>query len=315
MQNTMSPCVSVEDFAQSFGTTVDEIPDDCRELISTANFQYSILQGSERDNVILEVLKKIESDTQVIGATERKGVWEKGWQENLDAFVESGCDLKELVPKFVRAGQVIRLNGNYVVPENKNFELDYYRILRRWLFRKFLSPYKNIYEFGCGTGFNLVEMASIYPEKVLHGLDFVQSSVDLVNKLPEGCNGNISGHLFDMIHPDESFVLDEDSAVFTIGAIEQLASRFESFLQFLLARGPRLCLHVEPTIELYDESLLFDYLAAKFHKKRGYTQGLLTRLRDLEKQNKVEILMVNRPFFGSLFMEGYSCIVWRPLPA
>ena len=69
---------------------------------------------------------------------------------------------------------------------------------------------------------------------------------------------------------------------------------------------------MEPTIELYDESNLLDYLAMRFHVKRGYTEGYLPRLRELESQNKVEILKVKRLFFGSLYMEGYSCLIWRP---
>jgi hypothetical protein len=33
----------------------------------------------------------------------------------------------------------------------------------------------------------------------------------------------------------------------------------------------------------------------------------------LEAQKKVEIVQAKRPYFGSLFMEGYSYFVWRPL--
>ena len=97
--------------------------------------------------------------------------------------------------------------------------------------------------------------------------------------------------------------------------IEQLASNFEAFLQFLLKHSPALCVHVEPTIELYDENNLVDYLAMKFHRKRGYTENYLTRLRELEAKNKIGILKVKRPFFGSLYMEGYSYMVWRPKKA
>jgi len=50
----------------------------------------------------------------------------------------------------------------------------------------------------------------------------------------------------------------------------------------------------------------------KFHRKRGYTENYLTRLRELEAQNEIEILKVKRLFFGSLYMEGYSYMIWRP---
>jgi hypothetical protein len=114
-----------------------------------------------------------------------------------------------------------------------------------------------------------------------------------------------------MLTPDENFKIANNSAIFTIGTIEQLAGNFEAFLQFVLKHSPKLCIHVEPTLELYDENHLVDYLAMKFHRKRGYTENYLTRLRELESDNIVEILKVQRPFFGSMYMEGYSCIIWR----
>ena len=304
--------VTLEDFARSFGTTVEDIPDDCRELIAKTDFRYRILVGEERDRVLLDVLKKIESDQQVIGVPERHGVWEQGWKENLRGFIESSYDLDTLTPKFIKSNVPIRLNCNFIMPSNPRFELDFYSVFRRWLFKKYLKEVDSIYEFGCGTGFNLVELAQLYPEKKLHGLDFANSSVELINRISDAYPWKIAGHLFDMFTPDESFKLDKNSAVFTTGAVEQLAGRFEAYLQFLLQRSPQLCIHIEPTIELYDEHNLIDYLAMKFHRKRGYTENYLTRLRELEAQNRIRILKAKRLFFGSLYMEGYSYMVWKP---
>ena len=303
--------VTLEDFAQSFGTTVEDIPDNCRELIATADFRYKMPTDEERDEILLGVLKKIESERQAVGAPERQDVWEKGWAENLHDFVKSGHNLNSLVPKFIRPNQAIRFNRNYIVPCNPKFELDYFSIFRLWLFGKYLKTFDYIYEFGCGTGFNLAVLAQLYPKKKLYGLDFVPSSVDLVNRIGDTYSWSITGHLFNMRTPDENFEMAENSAIFTIGAIEQLAGDFEAFLQFVLKHSPKLCIHVEPTLELYDENHLVDYLAMKFHGKRGYTENYLTRLRELESDNIVEILKVQRPFFGSMYMEGYSCIIWR----
>ena len=305
--------LTLEDFARSFGTTVEDIPEECKELIAKTDFRYRILEEDERDKVILAVLKKIESDQQIIGAPERQEVWQRGWAENLQDFIKSGYNLNSLVPKFIRPNQAIRFNRNYILPFNSNFELNYFSIFRLWLFKKYLKEFDSIYEFGCGTGFNLIVLAQLYPEKKLHGLDFVPSPVNLVNKIGEVYCWNMTGHLFNMLTPDETFEIGDNSAIFTIGAIEQLASNFEAFLQFLLKHSPELCIHVEPTIELYDENNLVDYLAMKFHRKRGYTENYLTRLKELETQNKIEILKVKRLFFGSLYMEGYSCMIWRPM--
>jgi len=305
--------VNFEDFVESFGAQKEGMPDECRELIEKGDFKYEILEGEDRDAVLLDVLRKLETDKQVIGAEERKDVWHDGWQESLEEFIESNYDPRKLVPKFIRPNKVIRFNGQYIKPENPNFELDYYSVFRKWLFLTYFKDFENIYEFGCGTGFNLLELSDMYPDKHLYGSDFVQSSVDLVNKIGEVSSLSLEGFLFDMIHPDKSAVLKDKSLVFTIGAIEQLAGKFEEFLQYLLDNSPGLCVHVEPTVELYDEDNLLDYLAARFHRKRGYTEGFLPRLQELEKEGKVEIVKVKRLFFGSLFMEGYNLIIWKPV--
>jgi len=304
--------VTMEDFACSFGTIAGDIPPDCKQLIGEKDFRYRVLRGEERDRVVLNVLRRIEADTQTVGTDSRQEVWQKGWNENLQDFAKSGFDLGALVPKFIRPGSIVRLNRNYIEPISPTFELDYYSVFRLWLFRKYFPGVQTIYEFGCGSGFNLVALAQLYPNKILHGLDFVSSSMEIVNKLAQRYGWNMTGHLFDMRSPDEDLEITDDSAVVTIGTIEQLAGDFEPFLQFLLGRSPALCIHVEPTVELYDEDNLVDYLAAKFHRKRGYTEGFLPHLQRLEDQGRIEIVKVKRLSFGSLLMEGYNLLIWRP---
>ena len=301
------------DFAKSFGATLDDFSVECRNAMHGGDFLYEIPDKESRDNIILTVLKKMQDDRQVIGAEERQMEWERGWAENLQNFINTGGSLESLVPKFIRENQPIRFNGDYIIPRNPKFEYDYMTVFRIWLFQKYLSSFKKIYEFGCGTGLNLVLLSSLFPDKEFHGLDFVQSSVDLVNKIGVSRNWNIKGHFFDMIRPDESVTLDEESAIITFGAVEQLAGRFEYFIRYLLKNKPGLCLHIEPTLELYDENSLFDYLSIMFHRKRGYTEGLLPYLQILDDQGNIQLLKVKRLYFGSLFMEGYTYFVWRPV--
>jgi hypothetical protein len=306
------PEVTIADLARSFGVSEDEFSVQCLQAIANYDLSYQRLDLKQRDEVILCVLKKTASDTQVIGAKERTSVWEQGWSENLQAFQEQHNSLEALIPKFIRENQPIRYDGDYIMPANPRFEFDYMTVFRIWLFQKYFAGYANIYEFGCGSGLNLVLLASLFPDKDLYGLDFVQPPVDLINSIAASHNWRMTGHRFDMIHPDPDFLLARESAVFTFGALEQLASKTESFLQYLLQQRPGICLHVEPTLELYDENLLFDHLAIQFHRKRGYTEGLLPRLRQLEAEGRARILAVKRLNFGSLFLEGYTYIAWQP---
>ena len=179
---------------------------------------------------------------------------------------------------------------------------------------KYFSNVENIYEFGCGTGFNLLRASEVFPEKNLYGSDFVQSSVDLVNEISKSKDLNLEGYLFDMLNPDYNYKILPNSGIFTFGALEQLASDLDPMLQYILKSKPSICLHTEPAVELYDtENCLEDYLAAKFQNQRGYSSGLINKLNKLSEDKKIELIQIKRLNFGSLFMEGYNLIVWRPI--
>ena len=74
-----------------------------------------------------------------------------------------------------------------------------------------------------------------------------------------------------------------------------------------------MCIHIEPIEELLDKNILLDYLSIKYFEKRNYLSGFLSGLKKLEKQNKIKILKADRNNIGSLFIEGYSIIVWQPI--
>lgn len=305
--------ITLEDFATSFGTDIEDIREKCGDLINSKDFSYSIIGKNECNILISNILKKIDEDKQIIGDPERKLAWNNGWEENLENFINSNYNLNELIPKFLRHKQLMRYNLQYIESSNPMFIFDYYSVFRQWLFKKYIFNYDHVYEFGCGTGFNLVALAQLYPDKRLYGLDFVQSSVDLINKIAECYKYNMSGNLFDMISPNTEFSLKDNSVIFTIGSIEQLAGKFERFIKYILEQQASLCIHVEPIIELCDKNNLIDYLLIKFQEKRGYTKGFLPYLNKLESNKIIEILKIKRLFFGSLYMEGYNVIIWRPI--
>lgn len=308
----MPECLKLKDFARLFGTTVDDIPEDCRELIAKTDFRYKALVGEERDKVLLDVLKKVDSDQLTAAGKERKSVWEKGWTENLQSFLGKNYDIDELVPKYYHQGQVLRLYRNYVTTSDPNFEFNFFKVFRLWLFRKYLKDAKSVYEFGCGPGHNLATLAELYPKKEIHGLDWSAASRDLANKIAEVYNYNITGHLFDMFSPDENLEIPNNSAVLTFGALEQLGHDYESFLDFLLRKVPALCLNVEPICELYEDNSLLDYLAVRYQGKRNYLAGYLDRLRQLENEAKIQILKTQRMLFGNMHYDGWSFVVWKP---
>ena len=306
--------LGLQDFAESFGAERQSFSSNLVKKINSLNFKYRKPNEKELEDLILEILKKIDKDKQVIGADEREKVWFDGWNENLEMFRESNFDVETLTPKFVRPGNPIRLNQSYIFPEDDNFELNFIQIYRLWYLENYFKDVSNIYEFGCGTGFNLLAANALFPEKNLYGSDFVQSSVDLVNEIAKSKDIKLSGDLFNMLKPDYDYEVKDNSGIYTFGSLEQLASDTDPIIEFFMNRKPKICVHTEPAIELYDkENNLSDFLAAKFQGNRGYTSGLIDKLKKLEAEGKLEIISIKRLYFGSFFMEGYNHIAWKPI--
>jgi SAM-dependent methyltransferase len=305
--------LTLQDFARLFGTTADNISSDCRAIIDAHDSSYRTLAGEERDHILLNVLKQIDANQFSLAGPEGKERWEKGWAENSDSFLESGGDASQLIPKYIRLGQPLRMDQTYVEPSDPNFELNWYEVFRLWLSQTYLADAKTVYEFGCGSGFNLAVLAQLYPDKRYFGLDWASSSVDIVNELGKFRGWDRHGHLFDFFSPDRSVRIEENSTVLTIGALEQTGVDYEPFLQYLLESSPSLCVNIEPIVEWYEEDTLVDYAAIQFHLKRNYWWGFPARLKELEQAGKVEILKAKRSCFGSLYIESYSQLIWRPI--
>jgi len=306
--------LKVEEFAEMFGATANDFSAGCKKLVEQMDFRHLIIKGQERDRVILGVLNAIESGELTVSGKRRKEDWERGWGQNLQRFIESDYDLSCLVPAYYQSHSVLRLQGEYIRPLNAGFVVDWYTIYRRYFFEKCLSDYDCIYELGCGTGLNLVMMAELFPDKTIHGADWVVASKKIVDTIAEVHNYNIKGHVVDLFSPVDDFEMCGNSAIVTLNSLEQVGADHEPFIQFVLKKAPAICINWEPLVELYDQSDLLDYLAIRYHRKRGYLEGYLTRLRELECEGKAEILKTQRICFGSVYQEGFSLVVWRPKP-
>ena len=129
------------DFAKSFGTEINNFSDKLKKKISDLDFRYRIPSKDENERLIYEALLKIDTDTQVIGADERKEVWFNGWNENLQMYRESGFSEESLTPKYVRPGNPIRLNKKFFYPADDNFEFNFIEIYRQWFIETFLGQW------------------------------------------------------------------------------------------------------------------------------------------------------------------------------
>jgi len=303
----------VEDFADLFGTSIEDIPRDLQAEIGRRDFRYVVLEGEERDQTIVDVLKTIDSGQLSLAGPEGKGRWNKGWGENLDAFIASGFDLKALVPKYIRPRQPVRLKGGYALPVNPAFELDWYEVFRPWFLQTYLGGFEHVFEFASGSGFNLAALAQIDPGRHYVGLDWAAPSAEIVNRMGTHFGWNMQGRIFDFFNPDQSLDVPANSAFVTIGGLEQTGTNWGAFFDFIRAKRPACVLHIEPISEWYDDTKLFDYTALRFHHARNYGVGYVDWVEDLASRGEAEIIKRKRSDFGSLFLEGYSQLIWRPL--
>ncbi len=301
------------DFAALFGIAEKALPPACRNLVQSSDFRYDLPSEAERDRIVVGILQHLDSDKPTQVGPQRADIWEACWSDNLQKFVEGGYDPQKLVPDFMRPSQAIRLQRRYIVPRSPRFEYDFFRVCRAFLFERYFRDVRKVLEFGCGSGFNLIALAEQLPGKELYGLDWSKSSYEMVDLFREKLGINIKGLPFDFFNPDRSLKLGADAGVLTMCALEQVGPRHGEFLDFLLEKKPAICVNMEPTLELYDQANLADYLAARYHRKRGYLEGYLTKLRELESKGRIKILDTRRFEFGSTYHECYSYTAWKPL--
>lgn len=282
------------------------------KLISSFDFSYEFLSEPESIALGSEVSRRIDAGFTQVGE-HRREVWADAWNEVKQRFESSNFSISELVPSFVGATGFLRFDGCFIRPRDSRFELNFFFILRDWLFRRYLSTYKSVIELGSGSGFNAIEFTKIFPKAHVVGADWSQSAVDILNLYAGNTGARLEGLQFDFFHPSDELNVSRDSAVMTFCAFEQLGSRFDATLNFLLEKRPSRVVQVEPLLELYDPTEPFDRLAIRYHKHRGYLEGYYTALRKLESAGQIKILHAKRTGFGSLFNECYNIIVWEPV--
>lgn len=308
----MNPAtITDEELSRVLGEYLASLSPNCAEQASRLNRAYRPLTADELERHQLTVLKRIHETKLHRNTEENRQAFEAGWQENLDQCAARGVTLEALKPKYVRPYEVLRFQGRYIRPADP-FLLDQLQSLAANVsFQKYFSTVDHVYEFGCGSGQFLYALSRMFPEKQLTGLDWTESSARLLDLVARS-GVKVNGVVFDMLAPDRTFHLRENSGVMTIGALEQIGDRFPSFLDYLVEQKPRVVIHHEPILDFYHPDLLFDYLAILWHRRRGYLSGYLGALRALETAGKVRILAARSPGFGDPFHESTSFIAWEP---
>lgn len=284
-----------------------------KNKIKGYNLLYSPLSNTEQEKIYIDIINTLIDPFLVFSGAHRLKQWEKGWEQNLNEL-NSEKKINSILPHYFGKYNIQQFKQNFVKGLSPNYERHMHYIILDYVFDKYLRKVKNIYDFGCGTGFILLKTREVNPSANLFGLDWTKSSQKIIKKITNSnLANNIKGYNFNFFKPNNKIKLLKNSAIYTIAALEQVGSNYKPFVSYLLKNKPDVCIHVEPIAELLDENRLIDNLSIKYFKKRNYLNGYLNYLRKLEKDKKIKILEAKRTYIGSMFIEGHSIIVWRPI--
>ena len=267
----------------------------------------------ERDQAIIKiVMSLLDTPYSLAGATRAKE-WEFGWLENYQEF-NNTHDIKSLIPKYYGKYPFLRLQGDIQIALSKDAEYNSVRMLMHYIYERFLAPSENIIELGCGTGHHLYQLADIDSSKTFYGLDWSLSSQKILGLYQQlHSSQRITAKNIDFFSPPiYSQYIPYDSAIYTFAALEQIGADHDKIIEFMIAARPRVVVHLEPIYELMNQEILLEYLSAKYFLKRNYLSGFLSNLLRKQDQGKIKVHFQEKTGVGSLFIEGYSLIVWSP---
>jgi hypothetical protein len=277
-----------------------------------------VLSDNQRNDLLDHIESLILSGEFKVSGPHRKPDWEAGWGENLANLASAArTDVaSEILPKYFGKSNFLRIGGAHVSsPSSDKLESELLSVLvdSLVLFLKQTYAAESLYEFGCGTGHHLVRLRRIMPEAKLVGLDWAESSQKILAEISRRMGDPLLvGENFDFFAPNSNLVVNDKSIFLTVASLEQVGHSFGPFLDFVLKAKPSVVVHVEPIEELLGHSRE-EELSKLYFKKRGYLTGYLSALQKLEAEGQLRIAAAERTGLGSLFIEGYSVIVWEPV--
>lgn len=276
------------------------------------NLRYENLSKDKEKELILKIIKTIfEKKIRKSGKSYKKN-WEKGWEENYKNYKKSKKNY-DLIPKYFFKSKIARIGNKLIFTKNKLFDFKILRVITNYVYEKYLKSEKNIVEFGCGTGHNLISLSKLNKKANLFGLDWSKSSQKIF-KLLKKKYPKLNGYSFDYFDPkfNKKIKLQKNEwSGLTVASLEQVGNNFKKFIKFLKQNNPKIIINIEPINELMSEEKILDYLSIQYSKNRNYLNNYYNYLKVLEKKKEIKIIEVKKSYFGSLFINGYSIIVWK----
>jgi hypothetical protein len=301
--------INSKEFKKYLGNT---LPPLLKKKIKQSNLLYNYLNQKENNKYLQKIISSLVEKKIKKSGKKYKNKWEKGWYENYYKFKKSNNFL-DLIPEYFFKERISRIGNDLIKTKSKYFDYKILYLITSYIFEKYLKDEKNIIEFGCGTGHNLLNLNKYNKNAKLYGLDWASSSQKIF-KLISTKHPNILGYKFDYFNPkfNKDLNLSKNSwCCYTVAYLEQIGNNFKKYVNFLRKKKPKLIINIEPINELMKPNFILDYLSVKYSQKRNYLEGYFSYLKKLEKNKVVKLLEVKKSHFGSLYINGYSILVWK----
>ncbi|MCC8195108.1 MAG: hypothetical protein LIP28_10735 [Deltaproteobacteria bacterium] len=301
--------ITPEDFSRYWGK--HSLPAGFETFLKAINTRYREANKVDLEEYIASFIAKVSKVSATRTEEDNLTIFEKGWAEHI-ARIQKHCDLSALRPKYYERGVPYLLGEGCTmhVCENPGLAADMQLLYVRYLMSSLLAESKTIHEFGSGTAQNLLVMASMAPDRTFLGYEWTDSGVALATMVGQKCGYSISGRKFDMLRPDHSVAVRGD-AVLTITSVEQLGENYDAFLEYLLEQKPSLVFHIEPDTTPPAMPSMYHSLAVLYMRLRGYPQAFTQKLVELQRQEKIHILLSRQLPWMAAF-GNYRCIAWKP---
>lgn len=303
--------ITATDILAACGQRMDDAPTGFTEAAASRDLTYRRATVGEVEAWATMVLERMHRPQARRSPAENQEAFERGWRENLEAALKEGVSADSLRPRYFRETPFLRYRHGLIVSDNKHLEHDLFTLVRRLIFTRYLADCPAIREYGCGSCGNLLLLGEMFPHKDFHALDWARASVEIAGLIAHHTGLSLVGETFDMRQPPLAEPLKEGTAILTVHALEQLGRDFLPLVNHFLTSRPRRVVHLEPILELYEPTNLYDHLAVEYSKRRGYLDGYLTTLQQFETEGRLEIIKAVRPAIGGVIHEA-SIIVWEP---
>lgn len=281
------------------------------DLIDSYKIELLPLSQQEYKNEIEDIKLLIQKPNAPAAGSHRINDWNSGWQENNLDFADTN-NVRSLIPRYFNKFKNIRFYNQLYKINSLDCELNMLRVLQYYVCEKYCNDTQNFYEFGCGTGHNLFAISEIVDHnKHFFGFDWSNPPREIFKNIETNFGKNFKFDNLDFFNPNYDIKILENSAVFTFAALEQVGDKHEKFIQFLIDKQPDICIHIEPIVELLNPEDELQKLSIQYIEKRNYLSNFLSHLRELEKNNIIKLIDVDRTTIGSYLIEGYSLVAWK----